>query len=901
MQAAFDNPDGEVPAVFSPDLNAADAPELEEDFPLLDEEEANALADQHRAAADEQVHADPKIVHFGGQAGAPLAQDGQDAAGTYVAYQGDLAAHDPANLWAPFRNKMEWEIARWAKMRGPTSTAFTELLQIAEVRERLDLSFKTTSDINKIVDTQLPPCAEFTCDEITVDGESYELYSRDIMQCIRELYGNPEFLSTMKFAPEEHYADDEHEVPIYSEMNTGRWWHSMQTRLEAHTPGATVVPIILSSDKTQVTDFRNKSAYPLYLTIGNISKDVRRQPSKRAQILIGYLPAARLSHIKEDDTRRRAIANLFHACVRKITSPTRPHALAGIPMASGDGVVRRCHPIFAVFIGDYPEQVLVACVKSGECPKCQVDAEDLGVHAQAPTRSIAAARAALGTLDDGVQAYVQACQHAGIKPVYHPFWEDLPHSNVFQAVTPDILHQLHQGIVKHLLSWLTNAFGAEEIDARCSRLPPNHSIRIFKNGLSILSRVSGQEHKDISRILLGLIVDLNPLAGVPAAHVVRAVRALLDFLYLAQYPSHSESTLKYLEKALKTFHANKFIFEELGIRQGFNIPKLHSLLHYVASIRAFGTTDNYNTEATERLHIDYAKDAYRSTNHKDVYPQMTRWLVRREQILRHTNFIRWRVQQAANAAAAPVVRPARPRFHVARIPSFKSVSFTQLATRYGAVDFREALAAYIIKEVHPQYSPAHVANLARDYDLTFRAVATYNSVKFSLGDPQDRDDAPAVRDAVHTRPSYRDTRGRAVPGRFDTALINQGDGGASTVSGYQVAQVRVIFSLPVKARAAAFPQGYQGPVHLAYVEWFTPFTPVAEPNHQMYRVARKFRAGLRRHASVVAVKDIHRSAHLIPRFGPQAPRHWTSANVLDKCRIFYVSSFVDRHTYITVY
>ncbi|KAG0696321.1 hypothetical protein DFH29DRAFT_951535 [Suillus ampliporus] len=43
-----------------------------------------------------------------------------------------------------------------------------------------------------------------------------------------------------------------------------------------------------------------------------------------------------------------------------------------------------------------------------------------------------------------------------------------------------------------------------------------------------------------------------------------------------------------------------------------------------------GTTDNCNTEYTERLHIDYTKDAYRATNHKDEFVQMTRWLGRKE-------------------------------------------------------------------------------------------------------------------------------------------------------------------------------------------------------------------------------------------------------------------------------
>ena len=44
--------------------------------------------------------------------------------------------------------------------------------------------------------------------------------------------------------------------------------------------------------------------------------------------------------------------------------------------------------------------------------------------------------------------------------------------------------------------------------------------------------------------------------------------------------------------------------------------------HYAESIRNYGTTDNYNTEYTERLHIDLAKDAYNSTNFKDEFAEL---------------------------------------------------------------------------------------------------------------------------------------------------------------------------------------------------------------------------------------------------------------------------------------
>ena len=73
-------------------------------------------------------------------------------------------------------------------------------------------------------------------------------------------------------------------------------------------------------------------------------------------------------------------------------------------------------------------------------------------------------------------------------------------------------------------------------------------------------------------------------------------RSLLDFIYIAQYPTHDDITLSYLEDALKVYHKNKKILKTLGICTHMNIPKFHSLLYYIESIHSLGTTDNYNTE-----------------------------------------------------------------------------------------------------------------------------------------------------------------------------------------------------------------------------------------------------------------------------------------------------------------
>ena len=147
-----------------------------------------------------------------------------------------------------------------------------------------------------------------------------------------------------------------------------------------------------------------------------------------------------------------------------------------------------------------------------------------------------------------------------------------------------------------------------------------------------------------------------------STRLVHAVRALLDFLYLARYPAHTSETLTSLRTALAQFHANKSIFVDLGIRLHFKLPKLHSLDHYPLSIEFFGTTNNYDTQYMEHLHTDFAKDAYCATNHRNEFSQMTLWLEHREKILRHKVYIRWRLQQSLSStpSSSPILQAHKP-------------------------------------------------------------------------------------------------------------------------------------------------------------------------------------------------------------------------------------------------
>ncbi|KAI1789741.1 hypothetical protein LXA43DRAFT_948029 [Ganoderma leucocontextum] len=589
-------------------------------------------------------------------------------------------------------------------------------------------------------------------------------------------------------------------------------------------------------------------------------------------------------------------ANLFHTCMSAILKPLVKAGIHGIKIKSGGGTICRGHPIFAMYIGDYPEQLLVTCCKNGTCPKCNVPSSELGdVSApDRPLRDLDKVLTALDEVGNTATAFSKACREAGIKPISHPFWTGLPYVNIFLSITPDILHQIHQGVIKHVLGWLKQAYGAEELDARCRRLPPNHQICLFLRGITMLQRVTGKEHAHMCRFLLGLIVGLPLHSGFSPVRLVRAVRALLDFSYLAQYPAHMSDTLEQLRGALQRFHANKAIFVDLDICDHFHIPKLHSFDHYLNSIKVFGTTDNYDTQYTERLHIDFAKEAYRATNHKDEFPQMTLWLERREKISRHAAYIQWRSDQRDSHNFVSLLT----RIQLAKWPTIKVLRFDTAIKNYGVTSLRDAVARFIIKYRSPHLTPHQVEREIRSFIPRFNTLAVFHRVKFILEDAQRLGIMDGIRDVAHARPERKDTHGRKVPARFDTVLVNDGTGESIGVKGYRVGRLRLIFKLPKSACEHHLPNVIT-PGHLAYVEWFTPFS---QPDriHSMYKVSGSVNARGEPLAEVIEVRNIRRSCHLTPICSTQMPRDWTSSNILDSCKHFWVNPFSDLHMYMTL-
>ena len=96
-----------------------------------------------------------------------------------------------------------------------------------KVVNKLGLSYNTAKELDHMIDT-LPGQPPFKSQNFTIGGELLTFYFRDVMQCIRALYGDPEFVHELVFVPERHYADPERTCRIYSEIHTGDWWWAVQ-------------------------------------------------------------------------------------------------------------------------------------------------------------------------------------------------------------------------------------------------------------------------------------------------------------------------------------------------------------------------------------------------------------------------------------------------------------------------------------------------------------------------------------------------------------------------------------------------------------------------------------------------------------------------------------------------
>ena len=263
-------------------------------------------------------------------------------------------------------------------------------------------------------------------------------------------------------------------------------------------------------------------------------------------------------------------------------------------------------------------------------------------------------------------------------------------------------------------------------------------------------------------------------SGHNSAWLLKAVCSLLDFITISQYPIHGDDSLRSLNDALELFHEHKAIFIDLGICKDFLIPKLHFCRHYVDAILLYGSTDNYDTQYTEQLHIDFIKKAFRASNARDELFQMTTWMQRNEKVLQQECHIT-RQQTLSHAPSTNEwLLLLQPIHHMKLMEhaSQPAVPLDSIISDYHATFIRDALARYIVQAISPTLTRVQIEHQSLYLFLPFLTLPIYHRIKFCSEDS-------VTIDSIHAQPSRKDRCGCTITGHFDTALVDVGNARAS--------------------------------------------------------------------------------------------------------------------------
>ncbi|KAF5362997.1 hypothetical protein D9757_014080 [Collybiopsis confluens] len=829
-----------------------------------------------------------------------------------AAYQRQTEAKLPP--WTPFKSEQEWELARWLISSGASQKKIDKFCMLDMIRDRIEPSFHNSRSLLQLVDS-LESGPAFQCTPIRIEGdlkdangnlqtEMVELWHRDPVDIVKELMGNIEFRGKQQYAPVQHYRDAEMMNREYSEMWTCNWWWNVQKKIPNEY--GTVTPVIIASDQTQLSTFSgDKKAWPVYLSIGNIEKNIRRKPSSRAFLLLGYLPVSKLECFSKNQ-RSQVAHQLFHDCMKKMLEPLESAGRNGVKMMCADGFERLAYLLLAAYMADYPEQCLICCCKENSCPRCTVKPEERGQLLYNISRSPTLTLIALEAQSQGEKP--EEFQSLNLRPI-NPFWRDLPHCNIFECITPDLLHQLHKGVFgDHVAKWAKSAMGRQtlaekEIDRRFRTMTAHPNLRHFSKGISSVSQWTGNEYRAMSKVYPGIV------AGAVDERVVHAVTAVEDFMHYAHFEVHTDQSLAAMDAAWSTFHEKKNVFLELGLRTHFNISKLHNVSHYSESIRSRGTNDGFNTESSERLHIDLAKSGYRASNKRNFQPQMTRWLTRQEAIHQRVQYMGWVMPEYRRKVEEEDMRGERKdkevddidngdgnddgndtengpksKLHVtfAKHAPLPRTSVHDIETKFNCGEwFLWYLREFLENQLIPTGPLKDSSSL--HFPVWKKAVLTLPCIVEAQNENASDTVYATMEIPELITPSGVKPRSAA---RTSTVVVRTGENTRKgPLNDITAARVRLLFKLPLEMAPSS-------PL-LAFVDWFTPFQKY-NTVLQMYQLSYATRQRVQ-HSGIILASSIQQTCHLMPEFGRiGANILWDSTTVLDRCPKFYVNPYL-RH------
>ncbi|KAJ7066702.1 hypothetical protein C8F01DRAFT_1124234 [Mycena amicta] len=320
------------------------------------------------------------------------------------------------------------------------------------------------------------------------------------------------------------------------------------------SPEDPVESIILAfmewSDATHLAQFGSASLWPLYSFLGNQSKYQRARPTENVgfhQAYFASLPddirdsyRAHYGCDMPDELYTHLKRELFHKIWELLLDGDFMDAYEnGIKIKCFDGFIRLVFPRFFVYGADYPEKVLLACIRSlggCPCPRCLVakaliaetgTANDMkrreNIREDTSVRRFAVEAARTAIFEEGLPvngaSVNRKLKAQSWTPTRNAFWKLNTAKNSFNPhamLLPDALHEFDIGVAKakiiHTIRMLDVFKNLQQFDQRFRQINTfgRGTIRKFRNNVSELKQHAGRDYEDILQCILPVLEGLFP-------------------------------------------------------------------------------------------------------------------------------------------------------------------------------------------------------------------------------------------------------------------------------------------------------------------------------------------------------------------------------------------------------
>ncbi|KAJ6620106.1 hypothetical protein B0H10DRAFT_2362631 [Mycena sp. CBHHK59/15] len=790
-------------------------------------------------------------------------------------------ARPPANDFTPYSRRDDFELADLLYRRVQMSAgAINELMQNWAARPGTpDPPFTDQEDLYNTIDAteSFTVCynRSISPDDVTPwKTQEYVVHFRDPRKVLQQQLANPDFNSQMDFAPKQVFVDGKRE---YEDFMSGNWaWRQADIIVEdPTTEGSTFVPIILGSDKTTVSVATGQNEYYLLYMSNSLVYNGVRRAHHNAVTLIGFLAIPKTDCENKDTVEFRTFRrNLFHGSLRHILQSLKPGMTTLEVALFVDGHYRRIIYGLGPFIADYPEQVLLACVVQGWCTRFHTETLfDVFDH---------------GTMWD----------QYGVIPDVLPFTWDFPRADIYELLSPDLLHQVIKGTFEdHLVTWvgeyLENEHGKAEakkimadIDRRIGAVPPFPGLRRFPEGRGF-KQWTGDDSKALMKVYLPAIEGHVP------PQMLRALSAFLDFCYLVRRNVIDETTLLDIDAALARYHRERVIFAESGVAaNGFCLPRQHSLTHYRYLIQEFGAPNGLCSSITESKHIKAVKEPWQRSSHAHHQRPPDKLAAAR------VDFTSRGMMAGPAARPLPALHPLLPP-----VPDDEDDDGSPS-------DERKILGEVILAKTPVRRYPrdptmlANHLNIAELVPLICRFLYLQHNPEHNPDIPLSQvplNDCPNAPHSVMTFPSaiakfYAPSDQSGIRGMLRERIraVRSWRGGAAgnpDLPGFRgLLAARVLLFISFKHRNITYP--------CALVTWFLAIGDEPCPDVGMWMVEPDVDRRGKRVMDIIHVDTILRGAHLIGIYRHHfVPRHFKYSDSLDSFKAFYINKYADHHAH----